>query len=841
MLYQGEQLKEIRFPLGGIGTGSVCIAGNGRLCDWEIMNRPNKGRMNGQSHFAVAATVNGKRYVRVLEGDTLGEFTGPYRKKAFSGYGFGVNETLSGFPHFKHVEFNGEFPVATLTFWDENFPGKVQLTAFNPFIPGNADDSSLPAAFFTVRFINDTAEKIDYQAAFSVWCPFDPSHNQNVSQGAYHAVKLYNPAETDENAKLYGDLTIATEGEGGTQTFWYRGGWIDGLVTYWNEFETGTLRPREYETPSRGDVATVWRNLSAAAGESAEAQFTLTWSFANCYNYWNPYKDEKGEDVMWKNYYATRFHSSVETAKYCTENFSRLQKQTLAFKNELFNSTLHPTFIDALSANLSTLKSPTVLRLTDGSFWAWEGVHELEGSCEGTCQRVWNYAYALCFLFPELERSIRNMELNNTYQESGATEFRIPLPLGRKYPPFRACVDGQMGTVIKIYREWKICGDDEWLRSVWHKVKKMIAYAWSEENPDAWDRNKDGVLEGRQHHTLDMEAFGPTPWLQGFYFAALSAGAEMARYLGEEETAKEYETVRASGYNWCKENLFNGEYFEQKVDLTDRALLEKFNCADTYWNEEAGEIKYQILGGCFADQLCGAWHANVNGLPPVFDKKQQAAALNAIVKYNVKDSLRDFFNPWRIYALNDEGGTVNCTYPAGAKKPYIPIPYCQETFSGWEYEIAGLLLAAGDNPNALRVTSASRNRYNGVKRNPYNEMECGSNYARSMSSFALLPIASGFKFDMPRKKLGFVPVGSPKTFHSAWFLGSVWGNVDFTPERVQITLCGKPVTLSTLTLANAQSVTALMVDGKEIAFTRSGNDFIFAETEISQSIVARLA
>jgi hypothetical protein len=189
----------------------------------------------------------------------------------------------------------------------------------------------------------------------------------------------------------------------------------------------------------------------------------------------------------------------------------------------------------------------------------------------------------------------------------------------------------------------------------------------------------------------------------------------------------------------------------------------------------------------------------------VFDKKQQAAALNAIVKYNVKDTLRDFFNPWRIYALNDEGGTVNCTYPAGAKKPYIPIPYCQETFSGWEYEIAGLLLAAGDLPNALRVTSASRNRYNGVKRNPYNEMECGSNYARAMSSFALLPIASGFTFDMPRKKLGFVPVGSPQTFHSAWFLGSVWGNVDFTPERVQINLCGKPVTLSSLTLANPQA------------------------------------
>ena len=225
----------------------------------------------------------------------------------------------------------------------------------------------------------------------------------------------------------------------------------------------------------------------------------------------------------------------------------------------------------------------------------------------------------------------------------------------------------------------------------------------------------------------------------------------------------------------------------------------------------------------------------------MFDKEQQSSALAAIVKYNVKDSLRDVFNPWRIYALNDEGGLVNCTFPQGCKKPYIPVPYCQETFSGWEYELAGLLLAAGDTKNALRVAGASRARYNGVKRNPYNEMECGSNYSRSMSSFAFLPLASGFTFDMPRKKIGFAPVGNPETFHSAWFLGKVWGSVDFTPQRVQINLCGKPVTLSALTLSNASQVTALVVDGKKIPFTVNGNDLCFAEQEIAATVVCSLA
>ena len=54
-IYAGEQAREISFPLGGIGTGCIGLGGNGRLIDWEIYNRPNKGSLNGMSHFAVMA------------------------------------------------------------------------------------------------------------------------------------------------------------------------------------------------------------------------------------------------------------------------------------------------------------------------------------------------------------------------------------------------------------------------------------------------------------------------------------------------------------------------------------------------------------------------------------------------------------------------------------------------------------------------------------------------------------------------------------------------------------------------------------------------------------------
>jgi hypothetical protein len=78
-------------------------------------------------------------------------------------FGFGApRELLSGLPHFEQIEFVGQFPVAELRFHDDRFPGRVNLTAFNPFIPLNEDESGLPAAFFEFALSNPTSEAINY-------------------------------------------------------------------------------------------------------------------------------------------------------------------------------------------------------------------------------------------------------------------------------------------------------------------------------------------------------------------------------------------------------------------------------------------------------------------------------------------------------------------------------------------------------------------------------------------------------------------------------------------------------------------------------------------------------
>lgn len=178
MIYTGDFTKEISFPLGGIGTGSIGLSGSGRFIDREIYNLPNKGSLNGYSHFAIKAVKDGKATTYILNGDIQKDVVGQYSKTKFGGYGFGPSsKTLCGFPHFRNTSFMGEFPIAELTFNDINFPGDITKTAFNPFIPNDEDNSGIPVAFFESEVNNTSTEYIEYPFALSVENTFTASRN----------------------------------------------------------------------------------------------------------------------------------------------------------------------------------------------------------------------------------------------------------------------------------------------------------------------------------------------------------------------------------------------------------------------------------------------------------------------------------------------------------------------------------------------------------------------------------------------------------------------------------------------------------------------------------------
>ena len=437
--YEKDYLQEIAFPLSGIGTGGLSISGNGALIDWELSGRANKKNVNEYSHFAIKAERNGKVIdARVLQGDLTNNLSGdPLASHHHSwGYGFGANRTtLAGIAHFRDVTFSGSFPFANLSYRCDTMPADIRLTAFNPFIPSDEDNSSLPAAFFEWEITNTSGEETDYTIAFSVGNPYrtvDGARDVYTHTGRISAITLNSKKYTSANPE-YGELAVSSDcPDISYQEYWYRSGWFDDLTMFWREFSTfGPLANRHYDDDNlngklydTGDIATLAAKISVKPAETKKIRFLLTWYFPNFVKYWDTQRQ------TWKHEYCRRFSDSADVMKYCFANWEYLLGCSKRFSDALYGTTMPDVCVEAAAANLSVLKSPTCLRLENGEFWAFEGTGAHEGSCEGTCDHVWNYQYALAFLFPGFAKQILETDYRYNMKESGEMAFRTMLPLG---------------------------------------------------------------------------------------------------------------------------------------------------------------------------------------------------------------------------------------------------------------------------------------------------------------------------------------------------------------------------------------------------------------------------
>jgi non-lysosomal glucosylceramidase len=834
-VYRGARRQHVAFPLGGIGSGSVSLTGSGRLIDWSIQNRPAIHQHNGYSHFAIKAERDGVLLdARVLNGPYEGLATGSPSRRKFDGFGFGANrDSMAGAPHFDDATFIGRFPIAEILFHRDRFPGHVRLTAFSPFIPHNDRDTSMPAALFAYAIENDTDAAIDYTIAATLGNYGCDSGVHDFSQSGGFSALHFRSADVDRLDTQRGDLAITTDGDGVEHVDYHvRGQWFDSLSRYWREFATaGRLRERRYDKPRataqmwrQPEHGTLARRVRVAPGESAQVRFAVSWNYPLGAIYWfdraQPGDPEyAGVPPTWRNYYATQWSDALASGAEAVRRWDELEAATSAFRDSLFGSSTPLEIVDAVSGTLGVLRSATVIRLEGGELWGWEGQHIGEGSCEGSCTHVWNYQQALASLFPALERSLRETEFAHNQLPNGGLTFRQRLPLGSGFDVIGPCADGHFGATIKAYREWRNSGDDGWLRRFWPNIRRSIAYAWSKDNPDRWDPERTGVLWGRQHHTLDMELFGPNSWLTTMYLAALRAAAEMARALGEADFAMECEALAKKGGGYVDQELFNGRYYAQKLKLDERSALELFDegrkagvlrdsFMQAYWSDEYGQIKYQIGGGCLTDQILGQWHADLAGLGDLLSREKVDAALQSIYRENFRPSLGDHFNPCRVYAYEDEAGLLVCSWPTGAEEPAVPVPYSEEVWTGLEYMFASHLIMRGFVDEGLTIVRAARARHDGSRRNPWNEIECGSYYARSLSSYALLNAYIGLSFDQRAGEIGFAPARGGDGVYF-WSAGRGWGEIAFSGGSAALTVKGGELRVSRLrlpTLAGPASV-----------------------------------
>lgn len=762
--YTGENLNHVAFPLGGMGAGMICLEGTGCLSHISVRHRPD---LDNEPLTFAAITIKGEKNIaRVIEGPV------PEWKifcKPESGNGHGG--TTYGLPRFEYASFLARFPFATVSLEDPDIPLETMVTGWSPFIPGDEDHSSLPVGALEYTFKNNTSQPVEALFSFNTvnfMRIYIPSEWGSYAAGDQimeidNGFVLHQEGTTT-NPQYTGDFAIFTsEDDVIVDHCWFRGGWWDPLTITWENIEDMNLRstPPQHG-PSPG--ASLYIPFELQAGEEKTIPVLFAWYVpqSNLSRGSRPeenetYPDDTGSyPTTYIPWYASRFSNVNEVAKYWLSGYNNLRENSVLFRDAFYSMDLPAEVIEAVAANLTILKSPTVLRQHDGRLWCWEGCHDNLGSCHGSCTHVWNYAQAIPHLFPRLERSLRNTEFLVSQNEEGHQTFRSNLPISPTTHDFYAAADGQLGGIMKIYREWRISGDHTWLEKLWPSVKSSMNYCI-----DTWDPKHKGLLEEPHHNTYDIEFWGPDGMCTSFYLGALHAFINMGTELGKDVTF--YQELLNKGKNFLEDSLFNGEYFYQIVKTTglqtpDPVEASKISMGGDY-SPEALEIlhkegpKYQYGNGCISDGVLGIWLASVCGLENFIDPEKVQSHLYSVYTYNMKHDLSDHVNPQRPgYAMGTDGGLLLCTWPKGGQ-PSLPFVYSNEVWTGIEYQVASHLMMMGLVEEGLDIVRTCRKRYDGIIRNPFNEYECGHWYARAMSSYGLLQGLTGIRYDAVEDKL----------------------------------------------------------------------------------------
>ncbi|MBS1532243.1 MAG: hypothetical protein JSU01_18215 [Bacteroidetes bacterium] len=767
-IYTGEYLNRIAFPIGGIGAGMFCLEGTGSLAQVSVRNRPEM--FSDPGVFAAIAVKGVPNGAKLLEGPVP-----DWKKFGLHDAGNGLAGSTTGLPHFHAASFKTEFPFGHVKLEDRDIPLDVTLTGWSPFIPTDDDNSSLPAGALEYTFLNTGKAAIEAVFSFNAKNFLRTDNGSNAIRETKNGFILYD-AGTKE--KPYpSEFAIFTDDDRTTVDYcWFRGGWWDPLTMAWNVVKNAETRQNP-AVPNDAPGASIYVPFTLAPGKKKTIRLMMCWytpdselSFgqmgrrkdcdpsSGCCNtpadlQLDKY-DKHFDGKFYKPWYSSRFQNIQAVIDYWKTNYDELRKNTAVFSKAFYNSSLPPEVTEAVACNLSILKSPTVMRQYDGRLWSFEGCADDTGCCHGSCTHVWNYAQAISHLFPALERSLRHTEFCESQDEKGHQNFRSNLPIGPTTHDFHAAADGQLGGIMKVYREWRIHGDNNWLEKMYPMVKASLDYCIR-----TWDPRNKGVIEEPHHNTYDIEFWGPDGMHTSFYIGALTAFIAMSDHLGKDSTT--YKDLQQRAKKALETELYDGEYFIQKITV-DGLNAQNPATAKSYggdYSDEAKKLlakegpKYQYGKGCLSDGILGAWIGQMCMVPEPINSAYIKSHLKAVFRYNFKTDLSEHANPQRpSYALGNEAGLLLCTWPKGGKLS-LPFVYSDEVWTGIEHQVASHLMLTGSVSEGLAILSASRDRYDGRIRNPFNEYECGHWYARAMSSYGYLQALTGVRYDAVTKSL----------------------------------------------------------------------------------------
>lgn len=848
----GSDVPHLALPLGGIGTGNFAICADGSLRQWQLHNIGNHGGALPHTFFAVRASrvEPPLDLVRILQASPIPEPTGTPLVTDDVAPRW-QHDLLRSHRGVERTRISDTYPFAHVLYEDDELPVDITLEAFTPLVPLDVDASSIPAAMFTFRIANTDAYPVHGTFGATLqnavgWdgvSPIDGVHgsgyggntNRVARDGEWTSVVLENSALPDD-APGAGQMVLAVDERLAPVLRQWRH--PDEFIAFlqsrsWgnaeahSEIDRASADPQRYGPKSfegASPAGSTWNTgigvrFQLAPGESRSVRVLISWCFPNRvvnFEQFGPMRPEWGSSRFWLgNRYAVTHGDAQAVARRVARDWDDLRSASLSWPATLEASSLDDETVRHLAAQLSIVRSPTCFQTADGRFFGFEGVRgastvmsagEFGGSCPLNCTHVWNYEQALAKTFPALERSMRETEFEIMQAPEGYIPHRVIAPVYLRQlwgevigGPEEPALDGMLGCVLKTYREFRNGAGVEWLARYWPNIVNLLDHIEA-----TWHTDGSGMLTGIQPSTHDIDLCGLNTFMGTLWLAALRAAEEMANVLGNEAAAARYHELFECGSVAYDEALFNGEYYVQKLEPADR-------------ND------FQWIDGCLSDQLIGQWWAHQLDLGYILPADHVRTALSAVVRHNFRLGFQDFKHPYRVYADEDDAGLLMCTWPSGGR-PDIPTRYCDEVWTGIEYQVAAHCLRESLDDEAWLILRAVWARHDGSRRNPYNEIECGDHYARAMAGWSVLEALGGFRENAHSAAFEF---RYPDTRSLPFLASQGWGLVTKDEEDVRLECTGGRLVLSSLTILgtpwepgeidiDTDGATAFVVDGAAV-------------------------
>lgn len=744
--FHNSQKVRNGIAIGGIGTGSAELRADGIFYNWQIFNNLPRGTgklfpylSDSRLFFVVRYQVEGEEpRLKLLALDNGDEVASINSSNAVYIYPWITSV--------EKIETVVQFPFVRMKYIDADMPIEVQMEVFNPFIPGDVKNSSLPAMLFSFT-IKSKIEK-------PVTATFVATYRNGA--GYEFTEKLYTSELKQEKDFVLNNCGAEgiseTESSFGTQTLaslagdtTWRLGWDHPHPHYEDLLRNSSLPNIDTTNPVEGkggrnvfdrrlgkingidrsfSSLAVTRNLSK--GELFTHQLVYAWNFPNLYN--------SAHTRIEGNYYSNFFKNSEEVTRYVIDNFGSLQSRSKQFVDDLFASSLEPEVLNQINGQFNTLVTSSWLT-KKGEFGVLEGMNCTDSCCGINTIDVSMYATQLIVsLFPELQKESMRIhrdlqQPNGMVAHSYMKDFTRD---GKNAPDITERLDVAMQYCILVMRDFMWTNDRAYLMEMWPSVKKAMDYMLSR------DLNSDQMpdMSGIMCSYDNFPMYGLASYIHSQWLCALTMCMEGARAMNDKKTEIQYAFILEKGKKLLGDKLWNSRYF--RLYHTDQL---RYKTHDGTGAEIVAEVPGQDEG-CLTDQLIGQWVAHMSGLGYFVDPDLVQSALRNIL----------------ALSFRADTGLRNCSWPTDTFLHDIPwscwVDQANTPWTGVELAFASFLVYEGMTEEALKVVKSVEQRYRRAGLY-WNHQECGGHYYRAMSAFTLLNAYLGLTIN--QGKLGFDP------------------------------------------------------------------------------------